>query len=51
MQWCNFCFQSLTAPDPDPALQITHYNRSFEQNEELGLNDMVVENYENTEQA
>ncbi|KAK3912499.1 Zinc finger protein ZPR1 [Frankliniella fusca] len=45
----NSYVQSLTAPDPDPALSVTHYDRTFEQNEELGLNDMVVENYE-TEQ-
>lgn len=41
-------FQSLTAPEPDPDLKITHYQRSFDQNEELGLNDMLVENYEST---
>lgn len=41
-------FQSLTAPEPDPDLQITHYERSFDQNEELGLNDMLVENYESS---
>ncbi|XP_034238970.1 zinc finger protein ZPR1 [Thrips palmi] len=43
----NSYVQSLTAPEPDPALTITHYERTFDQNEELGLNDMVVENYEN----
>ncbi|KAJ1528389.1 hypothetical protein ONE63_006804 [Megalurothrips usitatus] len=42
----NSYVQSFTAPEPDPALIITHYERSFDQNEELGLNDMVVENYE-----
>lgn len=30
----------------DPNLRITRYTRSFEQNEELGLNDMKVEGYE-----
>ncbi|KAJ8925894.1 hypothetical protein NQ315_009746 [Exocentrus adspersus] len=30
----------------DEGLRITHYERSFEQNEELGLNDMRTENYE-----
>ena len=43
----NSYVQSLTAPDPDPALKVSHYDRTHEQNEELGLNDMVVENYEN----
>lgn len=37
---------SLTDPAPDPALKITRYERSFEQNEDLGLNDMKTENYE-----
>lgn len=27
---------------------IEHYERTNEQNEELGLNDMVLENYEST---
>ncbi|XP_018320212.1 zinc finger protein ZPR1 [Agrilus planipennis] len=31
---------------PDSNLKITHYQRSFEQNEELGLNDLKTENYE-----
>jgi zinc finger protein len=31
---------------PDPNLRIIRYHRSFEQNEELGLNDMKVEGYE-----
>lgn len=30
----------------DPNLRIIHYHRSFDQNEELGLNDMKVEGYE-----
>ena len=30
----------------DPNLRIFRYHRSFEQNEELGLNDMKVEGYE-----
>ncbi|KAJ8941365.1 hypothetical protein NQ314_010428 [Rhamnusium bicolor] len=32
----------------DERLRINHYERSFEQNEELGLNDMKTENYETT---
>ncbi|KAK7105668.1 hypothetical protein V1264_017017 [Littorina saxatilis] len=42
----NSYIQSLTAPDPDAQLTIEDYERSFEQNEDLGLNDMKTENYE-----
>ncbi|KAI5740663.1 hypothetical protein M8J76_005967 [Diaphorina citri] len=42
----NSYVQSTTAPDPDPGLKITSYERSYEQNEDLGLNDMKVENYQ-----
>uniref|UniRef100_A0A6P7FPP1 Zinc finger protein ZPR1 n=1 Tax=Diabrotica virgifera virgifera TaxID=50390 RepID=A0A6P7FPP1_DIAVI len=31
--------------EPDEGLRITHYERTFEQNEELGLNDINTENY------
>lgn len=34
---------ALTAPDPDPQLKIESYERSFEQNEDLGLNDIDVD--------
>jgi hypothetical protein len=37
--------QNLFAPDPDPAMTIETYVRAWEQNEELGLNDMMVEGY------
>lgn len=40
----NSFIQSMC--DPDPQLTVTHYERSFQQNEELGLNDMKTENYE-----
>ena len=44
---CVFCcVQSLTAPEPDDSLVVEDYERSFEQNEELGLNDMKTENYD-----
>lgn len=33
----------------DKNLEMSKYTRSFEQNEELGLNDMKVENYEEDE--
>ncbi|CAH0383361.1 unnamed protein product [Bemisia tabaci] len=42
----NSYVQSKTPPDPDDGLKITHYERNFDQNEELGLNDMKTENYE-----
>lgn len=41
----NSYLQNLFAPDPDPAMTIEVYERSWEQNEELGLNDMRVEGY------
>ena len=42
----NSYLQNLYAPDPDPNMEIENYDRSWEQNEELGLNDMKVEGYE-----
>jgi zinc finger protein len=41
----NSFVQSLYAPDPDPQLHEESYERSFEQNEELGLNDIKTEDY------
>ncbi|KAF7977618.1 hypothetical protein HWV62_3242 [Athelia sp. TMB] len=41
----NSYVQNLYAPDPDPAMEIESYERSWQQNEELGLNDMIVEGY------
>ena len=38
--------QSLTAPDPDPQLTIGEYDRTDEEEEELGLKDMKVDDYE-----
>lgn len=35
----------------DPGLRIFRYHRSHEQNEDLGLNDMKTENYEEQEQS
>jgi zinc finger protein len=37
--------QNLFYPDPDPKLEIVEYERTWEQNEDLGLNDMKTENY------
>ncbi|KAF9064592.1 zinc-finger protein zpr1 [Rhodocollybia butyracea] len=45
----NSYVQNLYAPDPDPAMVIELYDRTWEQNEELGLNDMKVEGYESDE--
>lgn len=42
----NSYIQNLYAPDPDPAMTIETYDRTWEQNEVLGLNDMKVEGYE-----
>ena len=36
--------QNVYAPDDDPNMTITDYDRTDEQNEDLGLNDMVVDN-------
>lgn len=41
----NSYVQSLSDTGCDDGLTITKYDRTFEQNEELGLNDMRVENY------
>jgi len=42
----NSYVQNLYAPDPDPNMEIELYERTWEQNEDLGLNDMKVEGYE-----
>lgn len=42
----NSYLQNLYAPDPDPNMTIEEYDRTWEQNEALGLNDMKVEGYE-----
>lgn len=41
----NSFIQSLCAPDPDPQISEFEYERTFEQNDDLGLNDMKTENY------
>lgn len=47
----NSFVQSLADDYKDDAsLKIERYTRSFDQNEELGLNDMKVENYEEEEE-
>jgi len=37
--------QNLYAPDPDPNMKVIEYERTWEQNEEYGLNDIQTENY------
>ncbi|KAI8614692.1 zinc finger protein ZPR1 [Chytriomyces sp. MP71] len=41
----NSYLQNIYAPDPDPDMTIEVYERTFDQNEELGLNDLVLEDY------
>ncbi|KIY66478.1 zf-ZPR1-domain-containing protein [Cylindrobasidium torrendii FP15055 ss-10] len=45
----NSYVQNLYAPDPDPNMTVEMYDRTWEQNEELGLNDIKVEGYEEPE--
>ena len=42
----NSYIQSFYAPDPDPNMLVVHYERSIEQNSELGIDAMKTENYE-----
>ncbi|XP_014672199.1 PREDICTED: zinc finger protein ZPR1-like isoform X1 [Priapulus caudatus] len=41
----NSYLQNVYAPDPDPEMESVTYERSFQQNEDLGLNDMNTESY------
>ncbi len=43
----NSFLQNVYAPEDDPEMEVVHYERTFEHNEELGVNDMKLENYEN----
>lgn len=38
--------QSFTAPEPDPQIKVEEYERTEEEMESLGLNDMKTEGYE-----
>ncbi|XP_038609752.1 zinc finger protein ZPR1 [Tachyglossus aculeatus] len=42
----NSYLQNVYAPEDDPELKVERYERSFQQNEDLGLNDMKTEGYE-----
>uniref|UniRef100_A0AAQ4PIW5 Zinc finger ZPR1-type domain-containing protein n=1 Tax=Gasterosteus aculeatus aculeatus TaxID=481459 RepID=A0AAQ4PIW5_GASAC len=41
-----YTLKNVYAPDPDPELTTEKYTRTFEQNEDLGLNDMKTEGYQ-----
>jgi len=41
--------QNIYAPDPDPNMTITEYERTYDDNELFGLNDMKTENYQDEE--
>jgi len=41
----NSFIQNPYYPDPDPRVKVHIYNRTLEQNDELGLTDMKTENY------
>lgn len=43
----NSYLQNIYAPDVDPNMETITYDRTHEQNEELGLNDMVLTGYDN----
>jgi zinc finger protein len=42
----NSYLQNIYAPEEDPNLHILDYERTFDQNEDLGLNDLKTENYQ-----
>lgn len=41
----NSYLQNVYAPEEDPEMEVVEYERSYEQNDDLGLNDMKTENY------
>lgn len=45
----NSYIQNAYAPDVDPMLTEEEYERTFDQNEELGLNDINVDDYGHVE--
>lgn len=42
----NSHIQNLYAPDPDPNMVVEDFQRTLEQDEDLGISEMKVENYE-----
>lgn len=47
----NSYLQNIYAPDEDPNMETVIYERTWQQNEDLGLNDMKVEGYEEEAEA
>jgi zinc finger protein len=47
----NSYIQNLYAPDDDPNMELEEYERTYDQNEDLGLNDIQVEGYEGEDEA
>ncbi|KAG8807592.1 nucleolar zinc-finger protein [Serendipita sp. 399] len=47
----NSYLQNLYAPDPDPNMVVELYERTKEQNDELGISDMKLEGYEDEEEV
>lgn len=47
----NSYLQNVYAPENDPEMKVERYKRTFDQNEELGLNDMNTEGYETDQTA
>ncbi|KAJ9096577.1 hypothetical protein QFC19_007109 [Naganishia cerealis] len=42
----NSYLQNVYAPDPDPNMEIISYKRTAEQDDDLGINDMVLSGYD-----
>lgn len=47
----NSYVQDLFSPEADPQLTVEEYTRTYEEEDELGLNDMKTEGYEEEHQA
>eukprot|EP00164_Ancoracysta_twista_P001312 GFYU01001716.1.p1 GENE.GFYU01001716.1~~GFYU01001716.1.p1 ORF type:complete len:490 (+),score=150.42 GFYU01001716.1:79-1548(+) len=47
----NSYIQNIYAPDPDPEMTIEDYDRTWDQDEDLGLHDMKTENYADDNKA
>lgn len=42
----NSYLQNIYAPDPDPNMEVREFERSWQENEDLGLNDINTDDYE-----
>ncbi|XP_053547355.1 zinc finger protein ZPR1 [Bombina bombina] len=47
----NSYLQNVFAPEEDPEMTVENYDRTFDQNEDLGLNDMRTEGYDSCEKT